>query len=183
MKIQERYYTVVIIMILVVIIHLDSIPENDNNSVLAFSELPSKSDLDLLGKDFNDDRYLKGIAEINGFTVNLDIALTDKQKHDGLSIKSSMKENEGMLFIFDEPTRQSFWMKGMKFPIDIIWLDENLSIVYIEKSLNPCKTWISCPSYKPNSEALYVLETISGFSEVHDLKIGKKINIKVSNGY
>lgn len=181
MKIQERYSTVVVIIILIVIIHIDSIPENDHNIIIAFSELPSKSQLDLLAKDFNDDRYLKGIAEINDFTINLDIALTDKQKHDGLSIKSSMKENEGMLFIFDEPTLQSFWMKGMKFPIDIIWLDENLSIVYIEKSLKPCKTWVSCPSYKPTAESLYVLETISGFSDEHDLKVGKKINIELSN--
>ena len=170
-------------MIILAIIHLDSIPENNHNSILAFSELPSKSHLDLLVKDFDDDRYLRGIAEINDFTINLDIALTDKQKHEGLSIKSSMKENEGMLFIFEEPTLQSFWMKGMKFPIDIIWLDENLSIVYIEKSLNPCKSWVNCPSYKPTAEALYVLETISGFSEEHDLKIGDKINIKLPNEF
>jgi len=180
MKIQDRYYTFVIIMVLLVIICLDLISEKDNDSIMAFSELPNKSHLDILAKELNHDRYLKGIAEIDGFILNFDLALTDKQKHDGLSIKSSMQENEGMLFIFDEPTRQSFWMKGMKFPIDIIWLDENLSIVHIEKSLDPCETWNPCPAYKPTAEALYVLETISGFSEEHDLKIGKRINMEIS---
>ena len=39
-----------------------------------------------------------------------------------------------MLFIFSQPDFYPFWMKDMKFPIDIIWLDENLQIINIEKT-------------------------------------------------
>ena len=56
----------------------------------------------------------------------------------GLSIKNTLNESEGMLFPFDTPGEYSFWMKDMKFPIDIIWIDSNYKIVYIEKNLQPC---------------------------------------------
>jgi uncharacterized membrane protein (UPF0127 family) len=53
-----------------------------------------------------------------------------------------MNENEGMLFYLEEPRKGSFWMKNMHFPIDIIWLDENFSIVHIEEELQPLNHFI-----------------------------------------
>lgn len=178
MRIKDICSRFMIIVALLIIINLYSLNDS-GEKILSFSEWQNKSQIDRAVKDLKEDRFLKGWVEINGFILNIDIALTDKQKQDGLSIKSSMKENEGMLFIFDKPTYQSFWMKGMNFPIDIIWLNENLSIVHIEKSLEPCETLFACQSYRPTSESLYVLETISGFSEKYGLKIGNKINIKI----
>ncbi|HEX6672083.1 MAG TPA: DUF192 domain-containing protein [Nitrososphaeraceae archaeon] len=124
----------------------------------------------------NDSKYLKGYLIIDQYKLFVDIALTDKQKQDGLSIKNSMNENEGMLFFLEEPRKASFWMKNMHFPIDIFWLDENFTIVHIEKTLSPCTSTFYCPSYTPLKESLYVLETISGFSNKHNIKIGDKID-------
>jgi len=81
-----------------------------------------------------------------------------------------------MLFFLEEPRKASFWMKNMHFPIDIIWLDENFTIVHIEKTLSPCTSTFYCPSYTPLKESLYVLETIAGFSNKHNIKIGEKID-------
>ncbi len=127
----------------------------------------------------NDSEFLKGYVITNNYKVLVDIAITDKQLQDGLAIKNSLKENEGMLFFLGEPRKASFWMKDMKFPIDIIWLDESFSIVHIEQELQPCESMFSCKSYKPNSDALYVLETIAGFTSKHDLKIGNVINFQL----
>lgn len=124
----------------------------------------------------NDSTYLKGYLIIDQYTMFVDIALTDKQKQEGLSIKNSLNENEGMLFFLEEPSKASFWMKNMHFPIDIIWLDANFSIVHIEKELLPCTLAFYCPSYKPLKESLYVLETIDGFANDHHLKVGDKID-------
>lgn len=124
----------------------------------------------------NDSKYLKGYLIIDQYKMFVDIALTDKQKQEGLSIKNSLNENEGMLFFMEEPSKASFWMKNMHFPIDIIWLDENFSIVHIEKELPPCTLAFYCPSYKPLKESLYVLETIDGFANDHRLKVGDKID-------
>jgi uncharacterized membrane protein (UPF0127 family) len=86
-----------------------------------------------------------------------------------------------MLFFLGEPRKASFWMKNMKFPIDIIWLNETFSIVHIEQEVQPCESVFSCKSYKPNSEALYVLETIDGFAKKHDLKKGDNIDFQLIN--
>ena len=82
----------------------------------------------------------------------------------GLSVKNQLKENEGMLFVFEEPARYSFWMKDMKFPIGIMWLDSNGKIVHIEENLEPCPLVFVCPSYAPNADSQYVLETVAGFT-------------------
>ena len=126
-----------------------------------------------------DSEYLKGSAIVNNYRIVLDIALTDKQVQEGLAIKNSLNENEGMLFFLGEPQKASFWMKNMKFPIDIIWLNENFSIVHIEKELQPCDSVFYCKSYKPNSEALYVLETTAGFTKRHNLQIGDNIDFQL----
>jgi len=129
-------------------------------------------------KDFE---YLKGYVIVDNYKMLVDIAITNKQVQDGLSIKNSLKENEGMLFFLGEPRKASFWMKNMKFPIDIIWLNETFSIVHIEQEVQPCESLFYCKSYKPNSEALYVLETIDGFSKKHDLQIGDNIDFQLIN--
>ena len=65
-----------------------------------------------------------------------------------------MNENEGMLFFLDDPRKASFWMKNMHFPIDIIWLDENLTIVHIEKALPPCTIAILLSQLHPTQRII-----------------------------
>ena len=120
------------------------------------------------------DRYLQAKVIINGFELRVYLAVTNDQQIKGLSVKDHLKENEGMLFVYQQPSRQGFWMKDMKFPIDIIWLDNNGTVVYIKNSLQPCIMTFAflCPTYTPDKDSLYVLETGSGFSKKHGIKIG-----------
>jgi uncharacterized membrane protein (UPF0127 family) len=151
--------------------------QKDNFNVFAYSNNLLK---DYFGNiDVNDSEFLKGYVITNNYKVLVDIAITDKQLQDGLAIKNSLQEREGMLFFLGEPRKASFWMKDMKFPIDIIWLNESFSIVHIEEALQPCESIFSCKSYKPNSDALYVLETIAGFANKHDLKKDDVINFQL----
>lgn len=151
--------------------------ENEDLFVFAYSYNSMKEFFS--NTNVNDSEYLKGYVIVDNYKILVDIALTDKQVQDGLSIKNSLNENEGMLFFLGEPRKASFWMKNMKFPIDIIWLNETFSIVHIEQELQPCESVFYCKSYKPNSEALYVLETIDGFSKKHDLQIGDYIDFQL----
>ena len=113
----------------------------------------------------NDIQYVK----IAGQTIKVDLALTPKTQEQGLSGRTELKENEGMLFVFNKPSQYSFWMKDMNFPIDIIWLGEDLRIVYIEKEAKP----ESYPNaFTPDQKAKFVLEVMSGFSEKNNLKEG-----------
>ncbi len=117
-------------------------------------------------------RYLKADVSVNGFKLIADLALTQDEQIKGLAVRNYMNESEGMLFVFQHPSRQSFWMKDMKFPIDIIWLDANRSVVYIVPNLEPCPSRGNCPGYVPDRDSLYVLETSAGFSHRHNVTVG-----------
>ncbi len=66
---------------------------------------------------------------IGGQVYFLDVALTDAEKEKGLSGRSSLAPDTGMLFVFDKPGTYGFWMPDMSFPIDIIWLDQSCMVV------------------------------------------------------
>ncbi len=124
------------------------------------------------------DKYLKASVLINDYRLKVDIAGTPQQQQTGLAIKSILKENEGMLFPFPNESYQGFWMKDMKFPIDIMWIDKNNTIVYIQPDLPPCINVQTCPIYDPQVRVIYVLETVAGFAQKHDIKVGQtKINV------
>jgi len=113
----------------------------------------------------NDIKFVK----IAGQIVKVDLALTQKDQEQGLSGRESLKDNEGMLFIFSKAQKNYFWMKDMNFPIDIIWLDENFRVIYIQKDALPS----SYPNvFGPAVDNSYVLEVSSGFSKKNNLKEG-----------
>ena len=124
-------------------------------------------------------RYLKAVVSVNAFKLIADLALTQDQQTKGLAVKNHMNESEGMLFVFQNPSKPSFWMKDMKFPIDIIWLDANRSVAYIAPNLEPCPSQGTCPGYVPNKDSLYVLETTAGFSQRHNVTVGTKTNFQL----
>jgi uncharacterized protein len=117
-------------------------------------------------------------VKVGNMTINVLLAQTPIEQSKGLAIKDSLNEDEGMLFIFDTPKKYSFWMKDMKFPIDIIWLNTEGKIVHIEKNLKPCFFLLPCPSYSPPYDSLYVLEVVSNYTNKYDIKVGDQIQIE-----
>jgi uncharacterized membrane protein (UPF0127 family) len=112
---------------------------------------------------------------VNGVNLQADIALTTDEQTKGLSIKDILQPDEGMLFPYDAPRILSFWMKDMKFPIDILWLDSDKKVVHIEENLQPCSPLLPCPSYSPDVQAQYVLETVAGFSSANGISKGTPV--------
>lgn len=148
-----------------------------SSSLLHGFGLQVNNDTSTDGKFFPN--YEKTIISINGFNVSMAIASTNEQRIKGLSGIEKLNENEGMLFLFDEPSKQGFWMNKMYIPIDIIWLDSNNKVVHIEKQLEPCKLFLACPVYYPQIDSLYVLELQSGFVDDHSIKNDMIINFDV----
>ena len=108
-------------------------------------------------------------------SVYVYVADTEARRELGLSGRESMPTDEGMLFVFPIEGKFSFWMKDMKFPIDILWLANDGSIIYIQKSVSP-DTYPQ--EFAPETGlARYVLELPSGYSQEHNLDIGDKVSI------
>lgn len=107
---------------------------------------------------------------INDAVVRAEIAATPENRTKGLSGRPSLKENEGMLFVFDKPGFYSFWMKDMNFPIDIIWISEEMKIIDITKNAKP----ESFPeTFFSRNTAKYVLEVASGWADGNSIKEGQ----------
>lgn len=124
--------------------------------------------------------YDQTVVSIGDARILADIADTPEKKSVGLAVRESMGEGEAMLFTFETESRHSFWMYGMKFPIDIIWIDGEKRVVHIEHNLQPC-TPLSCPTYRPGEDAMYVLETVAGFAQDHGVVKGAKVEFRLEN--
>ncbi len=123
--------------------------------------------------------YQQVNVTVNGLVLRTDISANNEQRTKGLSVKDGLAENEAMLFVFDNEGEHTFWMKNMKFPIDIIWINSNKTVVHIEHSLQPCNLEFLCPTYNPGEDSLYVLETVGGFAEKHDVVQGSQVEFEL----
>ena len=96
--------------------------------------------------------------------LTVEIADTPKKRQIGLMNRKYMGENVGMLFIFDAEGIYPFWMKDTHIPLDIMWLNKDMKIVYIKENVPPCKS-VNCDVVVPTKSAKYVLEANAGFIE------------------
>jgi uncharacterized membrane protein (UPF0127 family) len=108
---------------------------------------------------------------IAGVTLYVEIASTSAQQQAGLSNRDSMPPDHGMLFVFDSQGQWGFWMKDMRFSLDIIWFDAQRNVVFMEQNLLPC-TPQDCPIYTPQTKAMYILEVNAGFVQAHGITLG-----------
>ncbi|MFL6474057.1 MAG: DUF192 domain-containing protein [Nitrososphaera sp.] len=117
----------------------------------------------------------------NGRTLIADISATNEQMTKGLAIKDQLDENQAMLFVFENEAEHTFWMKDMKFPIDIIWINADKTVIHVEHNLQPCSTVLLCTTYKANGNSLYVLETVGGFTQKYGITNGTHIVFDLNN--
>ena len=110
------------------------------------------------------------IVHIAGETLYVDVAQTPAERQQGLSGRDLLLPGTGMLFVFPEEGKYPFWMKDMRFPIDIIWLGGNGRVVGFWKDATPS----SYPRhYAPEAPAQYVLEVPAGFVRAHGVAVGE----------
>lgn len=103
--------------------------------------------------------------------LNIEIADDDYQTETGLMYRKSMEDSQGLLFIFPDSQYRTFYMRNTQIPLDIIYIDENRTILNIQKNAKPFDE-TSLPSEGP---AKYVLEINAGLSTEWHLEKGDKI--------
>ena len=110
-------------------------------------------------------------------TIFVEIADTQEKRKKGLSGREYLHEDSGMLFVFKEEGYYPFWMKDMKFPMDIIWIDEN-KVIDITHDAEPEG---SAPEkiYRPAKPARYVLEVNAGFALENNVRIGDPVKSSI----
>lgn len=96
---------------------------------------------------------------IGNLTYSVEIADSFEEWQNGLMFRDALPESKGMLFIFPDERERSFWMKNMKFRLDIAFISANLTVVDIV-TLQPCGN--ECVPYASPEKSAYVLEVNSG---------------------
>ncbi len=117
------------------------------------------------------------LVEINDLNIKAKLRITPEERSKGLSGKTSLANDEGMLFVFSKAGIYPFWMYDMNFPIDIIWILDD-RVVEIWENAPPPDESGEVPIYRPKSKANYVLEINAGLSDKYNIKINDKVNIK-----
>jgi len=156
-------YFKLVILLSAVSLFVFSCKEDKNHSKVTRVEIAFKKEGELsLLKASNDSLIQK---------INIEIADDEYQTETGLMYRSSMEDSQGMLFIFPDSQYRYFYMRNTEIPLDIIYIDKDLTIVSIQKNAKPHDE-TSLPSEGP---AKYVLEIKGGLSTTWNLQKGDKI--------
>jgi uncharacterized membrane protein (UPF0127 family) len=94
----------------------------------------------------------------------------------GLTREDYIEDSSGALFIFEKEGYHRFWTKDMKFPVDILWINEDWQVVEITRDAQP-SFGRECPSYFPKRPARYALEINSGLADRFNITVGDVIRI------
>jgi uncharacterized membrane protein (UPF0127 family) len=105
--------------------------------------------------------------------VFAELAQTSQDQERGLMYRTTLGEQQGMLFLFKNISYQAFWMKNTLIPLDMLFIDETKKIVTI-KEAEPCKA-DPCDVYDSDKPVKYVLEVQQGFSRKHNIQIGNEV--------
>lgn len=114
--------------------------------------------------------------QIGDTIVQVDVADTDSTREQGLSGRDPLPPGRGMLFVFDSPMIPGFWMKDMRFALDMLFIDPLGKIVTIDRNLLP-STYLQSPPevFRPSAPVMYVLEVPAGFAKAHGIVEGMRV--------
>ncbi len=106
--------------------------------------------------------------------MQAEIARSIAERERGLSRRTELGDDDGMLFIFERAAVQVFWMQDTCIPLDMIFIDDEGTVVGILEDvppLNDVSRAVTCPSR-------YTLEVNAGWSRAHGIAPGMKVRIE-----
>ena len=111
---------------------------------------------------------------LKDYCVKAEVVDNDASRELGLMFRHKLRQDQGMLFVFERDGLISMWMKNMFLPLDIIWISEDKKIIYFTENTQPCSSE-PCQVFTSLNPARYVLEVNSGFIKTHKLHIGDSL--------
>jgi uncharacterized protein len=124
------------------------------------------------GKSTSPERLLR----VGDATVRVEVAADEASRQLGLGGRDSLAADRGMLFVLADRS-PAFWMKGMRFPIDIIWIDAD-RVVDVSRSVPaPAGADAPLPTYSPDRPADLALEVNSGWAKRHGVARGDRVRL------
>ncbi len=140
----------------------------------------------------NDQLHSSPTVIVNDTSVVVEVAATEDAITRGLSGRAMLKPERGMLFLFSKPALYRFWMRDMRFPIDIIWIASgqvvsvNANVGTQFDAIVPLRQsflrWLMRRRrplfYSPMQPAQYALEVNAGFAAQHHIVPGSDVSFQ-----
>lgn len=104
-------------------------------------------------------------------TFTVELAKTPEEKRIGMMFRTSVPENTGMLFLFEDEVQRSFWMKNTHVSLDLVFIRRDGVIVHIHERAEPFSLR-PLPSERP---AYAVLEIAGGVAAKLGLTVGDRV--------
>lgn len=123
--------------------------------------------------------FKKKKLKIGNQTLTVEVADTQEKAARGLMYRKQLKENEGMLFIFENEEPRSFWMKNTFIPLDIGYFNAKKELIDIQ-SMTPVTSELQTdiPTYPSKGPAQYALEVPKGWFEKHKIRLKERFSLK-----
>lgn len=124
-------------------------------------------------------------VRIGELSIQAEVARTPEERGQGLSERPSLPDDGGMLFVFPDERRPGFWMRGMRFALDFIWISRDRRVVDLTQDVPPPEPDASqLPLYRPAQPVLYVLEVNAGTIRQFGVQVGDTVTLEppVSSG-
>lgn len=115
---------------------------------------------------------------VNNQTFTVEIVKTTKDQQVGLTKYDSLPETNGMLFQFTDTTNHLFWMRGMRFPIDIVFIQDNKVVGVIENAPPAEASTNNVPTYGGDLTSNAALEINAGLAKKYEINKGDTITLQ-----
>ncbi|HUQ92870.1 MAG TPA: DUF192 domain-containing protein [Bryobacteraceae bacterium] len=113
-----------------------------------------------------------------GEQIMAEVMMRQSDVMSGMMFRNSLAPDRGLLFIHNRPGRYTYWMRNVKVPLDIIWMDKAKKIVEISANTPPCldPDPVKCPQYGGKVDSRFVLELAAGRAAAYGLAIGQSLS-------
>ena len=122
---------------------------------------------------------------VGNAVFQVEIADTPQLRSKGLSGRDGLADMSGMIFVFESGRASNFWMKGMRFPIDFVWIGEECTVVDTHSNVQqpaPGTSDGDLPLLKSGSPAVYTLEVNAGKVAEIGIEMGEPVTFSGFSG-
>jgi uncharacterized protein len=133
------------------------------------------------GEDGADDRARGAIVTVGDAPVRAEVADDEASLERGLSGRNRLGADDGMLFLLPDDS-PSFWMKGMRFPLDVVWIKNGRVVDVTADVPPPSGPGARLPTYSPARPADRALEVNAGWAARHGVGPGDAVQVRRAGG-
>jgi len=121
-----------------------------------------------------------GTVTVGDITLDVELADTGELRSRGLSYRDSLEPGTGMLFVFPDASVETFWMREMRFCLDIVWINDHLITGAAERVCPiPDAALADLPRYSSGAPVNFVLEVPAGWMELNGFGAGTAVEISL----